>query len=143
MQDPSTPEEWRSAAEARKVDASTLFATGRTLAALYFYGFAVECYAKALVARLPRYQSKMRQTHDLIELLELGGVARTNLSTELRRTAETRDVSLRYQSELPAGFDLDEVARMQRLMHIADKRAQRLVDNQLRRQRTREDRRRR
>ncbi|MFJ4077195.1 hypothetical protein [Curtobacterium sp. NPDC089991] len=140
MQDPSTPHEWRGVAEARKIDASSLHGDGRTLAALYFYGFAVECYAKALLAQLPRYQSKMKQSHNLIELLELGGVPRTSLSTELRRTAEIRDVSLRYQSELPSGFDLDEIKRMQRLMHTVDKRVQRMVDRKLRRTRIREDR---
>lgn len=85
-----------------------LHAACRWVAALYMLGFAVECHAKALCAASGRPVPK---SHDLIEILELAGIRRSDLPVDIREFAETRDVSLRYQQALPVEVDLKEQLR--------------------------------
>lgn len=93
---------WASVAAERGRDADGLHAADRKLASIYFYGFMVECYAKALGTAV---QGKHLVTHDLIVLLEYCGLRRQDLPSELAAFADSRDVSLRYREELPPHVD--------------------------------------
>jgi hypothetical protein len=111
--DPQTSLEWRDVASERSTDTVTLHGAQRSVAALYMLGFAVECHAKALCAANRR---SVPLSHDLIAILEMAGIRRSDLPLPLRELAETRDVSLRYQAALPATVDLEEQLRRGRTL---------------------------
>jgi hypothetical protein len=106
MRDPDSVLEWSDVAAERAKDANRLQSADRPLAALYMLGFAVECYAKALCSNANRPVPKGRNGHDIIAILETAGIGRTVLPVDLRAFAETRDVGLRYQAEVPEEIDI-------------------------------------
>lgn len=138
MNDPKSPTEWRASATARRRDAGALEAAERHLAAHYFLGFAVECSVKSLLAHNARFAQKMRQSHNLVELLELSGVPRQKIPKGLRRVAETRDVSLRYQAEIPSDVASEDLPLLQALLSWTSTRASREINEVLRKQRLKE-----
>lgn len=93
--DPQTHEQWREVAYSRFADAEALFAARRGVAALYFLGFAVECYAKALCVARRRV---VPYSHDLVKILEQADVRRGDIPAPLRGFVDRRNVSLRYQA---------------------------------------------
>lgn len=114
--DPQTSQDWQDVALERRSDAATLHAGQRSVGTLYFLGFVAEGYAKALCIANGRPVPKGRDGHDIIAILNSAGVGRTVLPSAVRRFAEERDVSLRYQVALPTGVDFSvEFACAQRL----------------------------
>lgn len=62
--DPVTSQDWRDVASERQSDAATLYAGSRGVGALYFFGFVVESYAKALcVAGASQFLGFWRARH--------------------------------------------------------------------------------
>jgi hypothetical protein len=114
--DPMTSQDWHDVASERRSDAATLYAGNRAVGALYFFGFVVESYAKALCVAAGRPVPRGTDGHDIIAILDRAGVGRAVLPSAVRKFAESRDVSLRYQVSLPAGVDLEaELACARRL----------------------------
>ena len=104
--DPQTSQDWQDVALERRSDAATLHAGQRSVGTLYFLGFVVEGYAKALCIANGRPVPRGRDGHDIIAILNSAGVGRAVLPSAIRKFAEERDVSLRYQVALPTGVDL-------------------------------------
>lgn len=129
--DPSTPADWYATGTERKIDAGALEKADRRVAALYFYGFAAECYAKALLAGTSRGRQDA-WGHDLIQLCERAGFGRAKIPVDLRAAAENRDVALRYQSEWPLDLEDEETMRMQKLMTWLEVRSRRVVEKRVR-----------
>lgn len=104
--DPDSRFAWRSVGVERGRDGDALKSAGRVLASIYMYGFEAECYAKGII--ISDGSGSVPQSHDLMALYLKTGMRRETLPPELREFAETRDVSLRYQSVDPP--ELDEAA---------------------------------
>jgi hypothetical protein len=107
LQDPTDSAAWVSSAKERSRDATVLRDGDRPVAALYMLGFVVECYAKAMCCSSARPVPKGTMGHDILHILESSGLRRRDLPRDMRSFAESRDVSLRYQSSLPDGFDYE------------------------------------
>jgi hypothetical protein len=104
--DPVTSQDWRDVASERQSDAATLYAGSRGVGALYFFGFVVESYAKALCVAEGKSVPRGPYGHDIIAILDRAGVGRAVLPAAVRKFAESRDVGLRYQVSLPKDVDL-------------------------------------
>jgi HEPN domain-containing protein len=124
--------EWVEVAGERRMDAVHLKSGGRDLAALYLYGFAVECFAKALI--LARGKGA-RNHHHLMDLMQTAGISRLNLSADTRKFAETHVVAIRYQANLPPEATEAGVDSAERLSQMLEKRVQRLIDRRNQRKR--------
>jgi HEPN domain-containing protein len=133
--DPVTGEEWGRVAGERKIDASELLHAKRTLAAYYFFGFAAECFAKALVADKQRASRGKKLGHDILPLLDEAGIERRSIPLDLRACAENRDVSVRYQAEWPSELEIAELDRMAQLATWIERRAARSLRRVSRRKR--------
>lgn len=105
--DPQTSQDWQDVALERRSDAAALHVGRRSVGTLYFLGFAAESYAKALCVANGKPVPKGRDGHDIMAILRGAGVGRIDLPATIRKFAEERDVSLRYQVALPTGVDLD------------------------------------
>jgi HEPN domain-containing protein len=109
----------------RGSDAAALLAARRQLGALYFQGYVVEAYAKALCCAKG---VKPGKTHDIIALIELAGFTRQDLPPDLREYAETRSVEMRYLIKLEPGLDFQsQVERGRRLAGWLRTRVNRLL----------------
>ncbi|WP_261562008.1 HEPN domain-containing protein, partial [Frankia tisae] len=116
---------WASVARERGVDAAALHAQARQLAALYFTGYVVEAYAKALASARG---GAVLHTHNLIPLLEECGIHRSDLPLDLRVYADERTVTMRYDPVLSPEVDYaTELARAQKLAAHLGRRLRRLV----------------
>lgn len=105
--EPQTSEDWQEVAAERRSDAAALHSTQRSVATLYFFGFVIECYAKALCAAYGKPVPKGRNGHDIIAILSHAGVGRMVLPSTVRKYAEERDISIRYQAKLPSDIDFE------------------------------------
>lgn len=121
--DPNSALDWSKVATEREHDFRVLQAAQRSVAALYFLGFAAECHAKALI----RMKDASADTygHDVIRLLNRAGVSRDIVPELLRTAAETRNVALRYQAELPASAPTDVEMAMEKLVRYISKLVER------------------
>lgn len=130
MRDPTTCLEWRGAGRERAEDADALVAARRKVGGTYLYGFAVECYAKGLIAGRHQDQLPPRYRHHrLMELIHAAGLRRENLPEPLRDFAETHDVALRYQAGWPSGLDTETMEHAQRLASLLRKQIDRAARN--------------
>lgn len=130
MPDPATCLEWRGAGRERADDADALVAARREVGGTYLYGFAVECYAKGLIAG--RHQDQLPpkyRHHRLMELIYAAGLRRDNLPEPLRDFAETHDVALRYQAGWPPGLDTETMESARRLAGLLLKQIDRTARN--------------
>ncbi|KQC35487.1 hypothetical protein UK82_26310 [Frankia sp. ACN1ag] len=101
-----------------------LHAQSRQLAALYFMGYVVEAYAKALASARGKSAKKI---HELMPLLEDCGIHRTDLPGDLRTYADERTVTMRYDPTLSPDIDYaTELARARRLAAYLGLRLRRL-----------------
>lgn len=114
------------------MDAVHLKSGGRDLAALYLYGFAVECFAKALILACGK---GARNHHHLMDLMQTAGISRLSLSPDTRQFAETHVVAIRYQANLPPEAMEGGVDSAERLSQMLEKRVRRLIDRRNQRKR--------
>jgi HEPN domain-containing protein len=115
MAEPRTPAQWRAAGHERSRDASALAREDRKVGAYYFYGFTAECFAKALLAAQPGHGGSVPKVHDIVDLLDRAGIRRQRIPAPLRKSAEIRDVSIRYQAQWPEGLEEAELDRIKTL----------------------------
>lgn len=131
---PSTATGWVKVGDIHADAAGALRASGRNHIALYLTGYYVECNAKAVcLAGHQRPQVKGRGGHDLVALLEMGGIRLSDLRAEWRSFVERRQVDLRYEESMPsdvedpsmyhAGHDLG--SHLRRLAHRNARRGRR------------------
>ncbi len=118
-------EYWAAVASERGADAAVLHAQSRQLAALYFVGYVVEAYAKALATA---HGKIVRRTHVLVPLLDDCGIRRGDLPMDLCAYVDARSVEMRYELVLRPGIDyVTELARARRLAAYLGRRLNRLL----------------
>lgn len=96
-------------ANERALDARTLCAQGRTVAAVYLAGYAIECYLKAYLQRVGRrFPTSGPAGHDLGELWRTSGFRLADLrDSEGNRSyfIERWNTGLRYNEVLDTELD--------------------------------------
>ena len=103
--DPRSAQDWQDVGDERRSDAGALETASRTVGEIYFLGFALEAYAKALCIANGKTVPTGHTGHDVVAILNRAGFSRAVLAPELRKFAEERDVALRYQVSMPPGVD--------------------------------------
>ena len=109
MATPTTAEAWLRVAQERAVDARILAAQGRSVAAVYLAGYAVECALKAYLQRVGRgFPTSGQAGHDLHELWRACGFRLAALGdSQGNRTyfVEQWHTGLRYNDTLDTVLD--------------------------------------
>lgn len=105
MAAPASPADWLVVASNRAGDATVLRDGLRHHGAVYVIGYWVECAAKAWVWASTR--SLPTSTHSIVDLISQGGLALSDLPSDLRSFAVTRDVALRYELQVPGSWEID------------------------------------
>jgi HEPN domain-containing protein len=100
-------EDFATVARTRRGDAGVLHQNGRTQAALYMAGYAVECSLKALleIQKKPIPRSSRGGGHDLRTLWKSSGLRARDLGEQGERFVAFWSTSLRYQTELPGDHE--------------------------------------
>ncbi len=109
MATPTTVDAWLLVAQERAVDACVLYDQGRSVAAVYLAGYAVECSLKAYLQRVGRgFPRSGLAGHDLRELWRACGFRLAALGdSQGNRTyfVEQWHTGLRYNDTLDTGLD--------------------------------------
>lgn len=123
--DPQSATEWLKTSSERAKDGSTLSTSSREIAAQYFYGFSLECAAKALFkASNP---TKKIFGHNVFEILDKAHFSRLSVSEEWRLAAENRDVSIRYQHSKPSDFSPEATEHLRLFTESVQQKARRKI----------------
>ena len=109
MATPTTAEAWLHVAQERAVDARTLYNQGRSVAAEYLAGYAVECSLKAYLQKVGRgFPTRGPAGHDLRELWKAARFRLADLGdSQGNRTyfIERWNTGLRYNDTLDTVLD--------------------------------------